>query len=351
MDLLRRSVEVIRAGQHPGGAYVAAPTFPTYRYAWVRDGSFVALAMDAVDQDDSAHAFHRWVAGVILRHRHRVEAIPDPPPWTVEDRMALHARYTPEGEEGEEPWSNFQLDSYGFWLSSLAHHVAAVGGGGEEFRPAVEVVVRFLSLLWDRPCADCWEEYPDRRHPTSLAAVAAGLEAAGRAFGLPAAQALGERVLAHVLERGTVGGALAKFEGSEAVDGSALLVLGPMGPFPPDGPVAGATLARVERELVVDGGVHRYVWDEYYGGGLWVPLSGALAWVRALRREAGRAREVLGWVEGTAREDGALPEQVSTHLLRPDRLRAWEGRWGPVACPLLWSHAMYLLAARRLGSG
>lgn len=350
MDLLQRSVEIIRAGQHPGGAYVASPAFPTYRYAWVRDGSFVALAMDAVGEGESAYAFHRWVARVVLRHRHRVEAIPDPPPWAVDDRTVLHARYTLEGEEGKEPWFNFQLDGYGFWLSSLAHHLSASGWSREEFRPAVEVVVRFLSLFWDRPCADCWEEYPDRRHPTSLAAVAAGLEAAGRAFGLPAAQALGERVLAHVRTRGTVGGALAKFEGSEAVDGSALLVLGPMGPFSPEGPVAEATLGRVERELVVDGGVHRYAWDEYYGGGLWVVLSAALAWVRALRGEGERARELLAWVEGTAREDGALPEQVSTHLLRPDGLRVWENRWGPVACPLLWSHAMYLLAARTLWS-
>ncbi|HXF57554.1 MAG TPA: glycoside hydrolase family 15 protein [Actinomycetota bacterium] len=350
MDLVQRSVEIVRGGQHAGRAYVASPEFPTYRYAWVRDGSFVALAMDAVGHHDSAHAFHRWVARVVLRHRHRVEAIPDPPPRTVEDRMVLHARYTLEGEEGEEPWPNFQLDSYGFWLSSLAHHLAATGRGRGEFRRAVEVVVRFLSLLWDRPCADCWEEHPDRRHPTSLAAVAAGLRAAGRALGLPAAEALGARVLAHVLERGTVGGALAKFEGSEAVDGSALLVLGPMGPFQPDGPVAQPTLDRVERELVGDGGLRRYAWDEYYGGGLWVPLAGALAWVRALRGEARRAREHLRWVEGTAREDGALPEQVATHLLRPDRLRAWEERWGPVACPLLWSHAMYLLAARSLGT-
>jgi len=47
-------------------------------------------------------------------------------------------------------------------------------------------------------------------------------------------------------------------------------------------------------------------------------------------------------VAAQADADGSLPEQVSGHLLHPVRLAEWQESWGPVARPLLWSHAMYL---------
>ena len=39
--LVRRSIEVIAEHQDVGGAYLASPTFPVYRYSWLRDGAFM----------------------------------------------------------------------------------------------------------------------------------------------------------------------------------------------------------------------------------------------------------------------------------------------------------------------
>ena len=48
-DLIaRRSLEVLKQGQDSSGAFVASPSFPTYRYAWLRDGAFCAYALDQV---------------------------------------------------------------------------------------------------------------------------------------------------------------------------------------------------------------------------------------------------------------------------------------------------------------
>jgi hypothetical protein len=44
-----------------------------------------------------------------------------------------------------------------------------------------------------------------------------------------------------------------------------------------------------------------------------------------------------------------LPEQVDGHLLAPEYRQEWIDRWGPVATPLLWSHAMVLRLAAELG--
>ena len=40
---------------------------------------------------------------------------------------------------------------------------------------------------------------------------------------------------------------------------------------------------------------------------------------------------------------------MSDHLLVPDAYDGWRQRWGPIASPLLWSHAMFLTLASELG--
>jgi GH15 family glucan-1,4-alpha-glucosidase len=57
----------------------------------------------------------------------------------------------------------------------------------------------------------------------------------------------------------------------------------------------------------------------------------------------------LDWIEARADGDLNLPEQVAAPALFPERIDEWVARWGPVACPLLWSHAMYLTLADELG--
>ena len=344
MDLFGASLRIIQAGQAPSGGYVASPAFPVYRYCWVRDGAFIAWAMDEAGEAGSADAFHRFVARCVQRNARKVDHLEREIPSSFSDADVLHTRYTLDGAEGEEDWPNFQLDGYGFWLSAAARHLELEGSSRLELLPALELTCRYLSLLWDRPCADCWEEFPDRRHPATLAAVAGGLHRAAGLLEDDRFAAVSDRIIQHLVESGQTKGALAKFEGSSAVDGSALLVLGPLGPFPHDGSVSTATLGRVESDLVAGRGVHRYLDDEYYGGGLWLPLSGALAAVHASRGNLDRAGQILEWIERAAGPEGQLPEQASTHLRRPWMLEHWIRRWGPVASPLLWSHAMYVIA-------
>lgn len=134
----------------------------------------------------------------------------------------------------------------------------------------------------------------------------------------------------------------------DAVDASILLTLGDFGPFTGDDPLVTATLKEVDSELVVDGGVHRYREDEFYGGGQWPVLAGAYA---ALPQVDPPARQqAIQWVESQADENGNLPEQTPTNLRNPEYLEPWLGRWGPAASPLLWSHAMYLIATSQATS-
>jgi GH15 family glucan-1,4-alpha-glucosidase len=95
--------------------------------------------------------------------------------------------------------------------------------------------------------------------------------------------------------------------------------------------------------------VHRYLEDTYYGGGEWLLLSALLGWHYASVGRLDAARAQLAWILEHATQDGDLPEQVADHLLAPGARQKWIDRWGPVATPLLWSHAMFLTLALELG--
>jgi GH15 family glucan-1,4-alpha-glucosidase len=97
--------------------------------------------------------------------------------------------------------------------------------------------------------------------------------------------------------------------------------------------------------------VHRYLADTYYGGGEWLLLSAWLGWYYAEQGQREKAVSLLRWIEAQADDEGNLPEQVSTHVLAPQCLATWKARWGPIASPLLWSHAMYLILRRALAMG
>jgi isomaltose glucohydrolase len=347
--LARRSVEVILAGQGRPGAYVAAPTFSVYRYGWLRDGAFCAEAMDAVGQHASAAAFHAWAARAIAAQGERAEravALVErghvPPPEEM-----LPTRFTLAGElegaaAGREAWPNFQLDGYGIWLWSLERHLGGAGVGGD-LEEGAGIAARYLAATWQLPCWGCWEEYDDGEHAFTIAAAAAGLGAAGRLLGEDELVEEGRRARSRLLERFVVDGRFRRCAGDSRVDGS-LLWLAHLGVVPVDDPLFEATVAAIRRDLVGgSGGVRRYLGDSYYGGGEWIILTSSLA---GCDLASGRTEEYAcgrAWVQASARADGSLPEQVVDQPQAPERVAEWVDRWGPVATPLLWSHAMYLL--------
>ncbi|MBW3667329.1 MAG: glycoside hydrolase, partial [Actinobacteria bacterium] len=104
------------------------------------------------------------------------------------------------------------------------------------------------------------------------------------------------------------------------------------------------TVARIESTLANVGGVRRYLTDTYYGGGEWVLLACWLAWYHLSAGNEERASRVIEWVESKADDSGALPEQVSDNLNDSSFYQRWREQWGEIASPLLWSHAMYLIA-------
>jgi len=369
--LARRSVSVLLEGQSATGAFVASPAFPVYRFAWLRDGAFCAHALDAAGEAAAARAFHGWAAGTILAHRAlfedaiaRVEAgamadggPADAPPHMPPARYTLQGTLEQErpqgdadaasGRDGEgEPWPNFQIDGYGMWLWALAEHLASEPVPSA-LRPAVTLVARYLERVWPLRCFDCWEEWGGGEHASTLGAVVAGLEASGRMLEDERWQRAAERVRGHLLKRFTAGARLRRGAEDDRVDGSMLWLGVPFRALEPQDPRLQATVDAVRRDLAgPGGGIYRYRGDTYYGGGQWLLLTSSLAWHDAVTGDVDRAREGQAWVRAQATRGGALPEQVTGDPQDAGMVAPWVERWGPVATPLLWSHAMYLIAER-----
>ncbi|TRY19622.1 glycoside hydrolase family 15 [Tessaracoccus rhinocerotis] len=351
--LLAHSRELIVSLQDEGGAYPASPTFSAYKgYCWFRDGAFIADGVSSSGEVASATAFFEWCAMVLDKHRDRIRAVVAAAAagTPLSGDQMLPARYTFTGELGEDYWWDFQLDGYGTWLWALVEHCERHGIDVSPWRDAAELTVDYLVSSWDRPCFDWWEENSAHVHVSTLGCIAAGLSAAvdaGLVDGDRAARASEtrtriDRVLA---DEGTVDGHLTKWLGNPALDGSLSALVAPLRVLDADSPVAIGTLTAVERELAVDGGVHRFRADTFYGGGRWPLLTCFLGLAQLAVGDREAARRALDWAAATAGNDLMLPEQVEEHLLDESFRQEWLDRWGTVATPLLWSHAMLLRLA------
>ena len=296
--LVERSVAIIRAGQHASGAYVAAPGFPVYAFAWLRDGSFVADAMSRRGEVESAEAYFDWVARI------------------VGEGKGFESRYTLDGDRDPNDWPHVQHDGWGLWLWAVAEHCGRHDVDRTRWSDAAEATCDFLEREWRTPCTDWWEERIGL-HRATLACVEAGLGAWGI-----------EGVDISV--------------GAARLDASQLCLVWPFSrPDQDTAPIR-------EGLLSPGGGLHRHPDDEYYGGGEWLLLTALLGLAELEEGDEDAARTRLDWVAARAEPDGALPEQTREHLLRPDRYDVWVEKWGPPPSPLLWSHAMFVDLALEL---
>jgi GH15 family glucan-1,4-alpha-glucosidase len=216
----------------------------------------------------------------------------------VERGLGFEARYTLNGERDRSEWPHRQHDGWGLWLWAVRQHCRR-HRRPHRWREAAEATERHLQTVRSEPCVDWWEER-EGVHAATLACLAAGLD---DDLDLTAAE---ERLDASLL--------VLPFLGFDDVDVAPLVSAG--------------------------GGVHRHLEDTYYGGGEWLLLTAMLGLA-----ERDRATECLEWIMAHATEEGFLPEQSQDHLLAPEQWEPWVAKWGPPPCPLLWSHAMFLILA------
>ncbi len=347
-DLYAASIRVILRGQALTGAYIASPNFSVYNYSWFRDGSFIANAMSIAGEKESARRFHSWATNVILERERKIVTLVERSRRDEKIELSEHldCRYTLDGKEGLEPWTNFQLDGFGTWIWSLSEFAEMGGVISDETKRAVHILVRYLIQFWAEDSYDWWEESFGHQHVSTLGSIGAGLQRYSNFvwadFDLAKqARESTSKIKELIHDRGTKHGRLVKWIDGDGLDASLSALFSPFNFFEGKSSIAQQTISMISSQLGILG-THRHVEDSYFGGAPWPLLSCFLGLNLVDLGDTETANEIIHWVSTTANADLELPEQIDADLLHPEGRPGWIANWGEPAIPLLWSHAMFI---------
>lgn len=349
--LIETSREVIHDAALENGAIVATNTDQTYypreaanyRWVWPRDASFICVAADILNIPIQ-EPFFDWLYAR---------------PKDFKKDKLLYANYSTNGQFGSMG-RILQIDQAGSALWAIHEHFKNDLGKAHKHKDLIERLADGLTANWNktyfRPhTVDLWEESHRQTSTTiennftySLAASARGLLLAHEIIPNP----LWKETAMQMIEK--INDAYSETDkyfyrnkgkiSDKNVDASLLGLVWPFEICEPDDPRIINTIAKMEERIVLDGGVHRYE-NDYFdgegsaqeGGGTWPLLNFWMAIYFAKKGDREKALSYYNWVlERIEKFKGFIPEQIFDDF----RVGVY---------PLVWSHAMFILASRELG--
>ena len=298
-----------------------------YRFCWLRDATFTLLALMNAGYVDEAGAWREWLLRAAAGKPSELHMLYG---LSGERRLTeIELEWLPGYEEsrpvrvGNAAWSQFQLDTYGEVMDAMHQCLRAGMGPGEDGWRIEQALLEFLESHWNDPDEGIWEVRGPRRHFTHSKMMAwVAFDRAVRAverYGLDGPverwRALRDQVHTEVCRRGfdSEVGAFVQSFGSKQLDAS-LLMMPLVGFLPATDPRVLGTVSAIQRHLMSDGFVARYVPDAEIDGlpgdeGAFLPCTFWLADNLALQGRHDDARQVFERLLAVRNDIGLLSEE------------------------------------------
>ena len=348
-DALVRSLIVLKGLTYaPTGGLVAAATTSLpeeiggvrnwdYRYCWLRDATFTLMAFMNAGYKEEARQWREWLLRAIAGSPSQMQIM-----YGVDGERRLEEFEVPwlDGYENSKPVrignaasQQFQIDVYGEVLAAM-HRAQVEGIENDETDWALqEGLMKFLESSWHKPDHGIWEVRGEPKHFTHSKMMA--WLAFDRAIKLAQACNCGatedigrwrkirEQIHREVCERGynPTKKAFTQYYGTDALDAS-LLIMPLIGFLPATDSRMVGTVDAIQRELVQDGFVLRYLPEQKHVDGLpgtegvFLPCSFWLADCLHLIGRKKEARELFERLLGLQNDLGLLSEEYSPTLKR-----------------------------------
>ncbi len=305
-----------------------------YRYCWLRDATFTLYALLIAGYTEEARAWRKWLLRAVAGHPQELQIMYG---LAGERRLTeFEASWLPGYAEsrpvriGNAAHEQFQLDVYGEIIDAL--HVASRYGlrADDDAWRVQGVLLDFLESAWDKPDEGIWEVRGPRRpfvHSRMMAWVAVdravkAVERTGAEGPVEKWRTLRTRIHDDVCRQGfnPSRGAFVQYYGSDALD-AALLLMPLVGFLPATDPRVVGTVEAIQRELMSDGLVKRYLTKDAVDGlppgeGVFLPCT---FWLVDCLEEMGRheqAHEIFKRLLELRNDVGLLSEEYDPRLKR-----------------------------------
>ena len=341
---IRRSLITLKALIYrPTGGMIAAVTTSLpekpggkanwdYRFSWIRDASFTLIALIDAGYKAEATEWQNWLLRAVagepdkMRILYRVDGSRRLEEWTADWLPGY--RWTTPVRIGNAAASQRQLDIFGELIDSI--FIASEAGIKQTAQEEhlLDTIVHHVEQVWRLPDRGLWEIRGEPRHFV-YSKVSAWVaidryvrhhERSGRVDGkssLLRMRELRESMHREICREGYDEGLgrFVEYFGGETIDAS-LLLLPLLGFLPVSDERISRTIDAVERELVVNGLVHRSISSGSESEGAFLACTCWLADCQMLQGRHEAARQSIEHVLASANDLGLLAEEYDVKASR-----------------------------------